>query len=218
MEKKTLGIIFGGVVLAGACCFGTYLIGSQTAETTINEHVVTLKNSQKMIDEKSKELAETQSNLDELRSDSKNKRDEIEKLEDELKETKKIISEKDNESTKLEEIKKEITAKNEESNSITAEIDKMNKELERLTKGVATAKAEPRSIPAGEFEVGKDIDAGRYRITSTNGRNGNFFINNGSDANIIIGSDNFGTPEYITTLDSGDTIEQTVGVTYQLVE
>ena len=94
----------------------------------------------------------------------------------------------------------------------------MNKELERLTKGVATSKAEPRSIPAGEFEVGKDIDAGRYRITSTNGSNGNFFINNGSDANIIIGNDNFGTPEYIANLDSGDTIEQTVGVTYQLVE
>jgi hypothetical protein len=76
-------------------------------------------------------------------------------------------------------------------------------------------------MPAGQLVVGKDIPAGRYKVTAI-GRGDNFFVYNSSGENlvntIIYSNSDLGVPEYVTLLSDGDVVDAHSPFKYQPVE
>ena len=101
--------------------------------------------------------------------------------------------------------------------TINGSIVEKNAELEKLTNIIVAKKQEPIQMPAGNFVVGTDVPAGRYKI-EPNGGSGNYFVNE-YKTNIILGvGDSFQLSEYIISLKTGDKIEQGLPVKYTAVE
>ncbi|MFC6714936.1 hypothetical protein [Branchiibius cervicis] len=63
------------------------------------------------------------------------------------------------------------------------------------------------TLYAGQFAVGEDIGAGRYKVTPGAGQSGNFFVDGGNYVNEILGgSDGLGVPSVEVDLSEGDVI------------
>lgn len=80
-----------------------------------------------------------------------------------------------------------------------------------------TVKSTPKKLSAGKYTVGKDVDAGRYKVTPV-GEGSNFVVYGGGDetdvtVNTILGQD--GEPSYTFDCSNGDVIqtESTVKLT-----
>ncbi|MFS7389882.1 hypothetical protein AB6884_10335 [Carnobacterium maltaromaticum] len=115
--------------------------------------------------------------------------------------------------------KKEEEKKNKqiELDTVNGSIGEKNAELEKLTNIIVAKKQEPIQMPAGNFVVGTDVPAGRYKI-EPNGGSGNYFVNE-YKTNIILGvGDSFQLSEYIISLKTDDKIEQGLAVKYTAVE
>ena len=203
MNKKNIGLIVGGIILCGIFIFGSFTIGKSQAQAELDGTMVTIKEAQSKKDSLNTEISKSEDTLADLKKDSDTKRDELEQLSDELSETKKIIETKD--------------SLNDDLSKLENDINDKNKQVEKLENGIIVLKKEPKNLPAGQFTVGNDIDAGRYRVTS-NGGSGNFFINDGMDANVMLGKEDYFVDEYITYLNEGDEIDQSIPVKFELIE
>lgn len=116
--------------------------------------------------------------------------------------------------TKIEEGKKN---KQTELDTINGSIGEKNAELEKLTNIIVAKKQEPTQMPAGNFVVGTDVPAGRYKI-EPNGGSGNYFVNEYKTSIILGVGDSFQLSEYIISLKTGNKIEQGLPVKYTAVE
>lgn len=207
MDKRL--IILGGIsiVLIG----GAFFIGSTQAKTTLNDTVVTIKTAEEKKSSLQQDIENAEKTLNDLKKDSEDKRDE-------LAETKQMISQKDSLTKEIDTLSSDIKLKKENITTLDEDIENKNKEVERLEKGIVELKAKPKDLPAGDFSVGVDIDAGRYRVTPRNGSIGSFSVNDGRIASVLLGNDSYSVKEYIVTLLDGDRINQTLPVTFQAVE
>ena len=209
MDKKLLVVCGISIALIG----GAFFIGSTQAKTTLNDSVVTIKTAEEKKSALLLEIENAEKRLEDLRTDLDTKQEEFD-------EAKRLISQKDSLTQEITTLDTELTTKKTESDTLSDDIESKNKEIEKLEKGIITLKSEPRNLPAGDFKVGADIDAGRYRVTpsSSAGVSGNFFVNDGMNANVILGNDSYSVNEYIVTLSEGDRINQTLPVTFELVQ
>lgn len=217
MNKKNIGLIVGGIILCGIFIFGSFTIGKSQAQAELDGTMVTIKEAQSKKDSLNTEISKSEDTLADLKKDSDTKRDELEQLSDELSETKKIIETKDSLNDDLSKLENDIKTKKETISDLDSNISDKNKQVEKLENGIIVLKKEPKNLPAGQFTVGNDIDAGRYRVTS-NGGSGNFFINDGMDANVMLGKEDYFVDEYITYLNEGDEIDQSIPVKFELIE
>jgi hypothetical protein len=83
---------------------------------------------------------------------------------------------------------------------------------------VEEAKSKPITLDAGRFVVGKDVPAGRYKVTPR-GAGSNFVTYDTSgvpDVNTILGSN--GVPSYTFAVDDGYIIESEEPVTLTKVK
>ena len=207
MDKKLLVVCGISIALIG----GAFFIGSTQAKTTLNDSVVTIKTAEEKKSALLLEIENAEKRLEDLRTDLDTKQEEFD-------EAKRLISQKDSLTQEITTLDTELTTKKTESDTLSGDIENKNKEIEKLEKGIITLKSEPRNLPAGDFKVGADIDAGRYRVTPNSGVSGNFFVNDGMNANVILGNDSYSVNEYIVTLSEGDRINQTLPVTFELVQ
>ncbi|QHZ52290.1 hypothetical protein [Paenibacillus larvae] len=123
-------------------------------------------------------------------------------------------------SEKQESAKKTI----EEADKRKNDIDKYQKEAEKYEKLAGEKKAEldkiesaikekkeaPIVLPAGKLTGGKDIPAGRYKVTKAGREGSNFIVTSASGelkANTIVAGGDHGVAEYVTSIDNGDTLD-----------
>lgn len=217
MKSKKVIYIIGVLILVSIVGVGTYFISMNSATATIENEVYSLQNV------RTKKIGEKQE-LDNLIKESKGKEKEINDLQSELntldtnlKDVKELISKKDTFEKEIKQLKMDKETKDLEFKNINENIATQNAELEKLKHTVIALKKEPREIPAGQFVVGTDIEAGRYRIEPVSGQ-GNYFINSGSNVNIILGNDEWSLSEYVLNLKNGDNIDQTLPVKYTAVK
>lgn len=206
MDKKLIIVSGISVLLIG----GAYFFGTTQAKANLNDTIVTIKTAEEKQSALQQDITKAEKTLEDLRIDSDSKRTE-------LAEAKQLIDQKDSLTKKVSTLSTDIDSKKNEVDVLAKDIEGKNKEIEKLEKGIVTLKAEPRDLPAGDFKVGSDIDAGRYKVTPNGGSSGNFFVNDGMDANVILGNDSFSVKEYVVTLSDGDKITQSLPVTFQLI-
>lgn len=95
--------------------------------------------------------------------------------------------------------------------SYDAEIASMQSDIAALSSQAETIRksmipnGKGVKLPAGQFIVGKDIPAGRYKVTGTS----NFMIDGSTDVNTILKGpdDDLGVSSYVCTLSDGDSIK-----------
>lgn len=185
-----------------------------------NNATTILKDKKFTIEQIEEEVSSVEQALDESKKEEEEKYAEIEQLREEYREVTTLVNTKGELQTNLDELKANSKQKEEEITSLDTEIKKKKKELEKLENGIVEKKEEPRNLPAGEFEVGKDIPAGRYKV-QPNGGSGNFFVNDGITANVILGnssSDEMFLKEYTMNLSDGDKISSNLPTKYIPVE
>ncbi|WP_431803780.1 hypothetical protein [Halobacillus andaensis] len=191
---------------------------SAEQSTELKEIEGNLKHSQ----EEYKEVLTLIDDKNALEEQMKTLTDDIETKEEE---NKKLIEElqqqiKDKEKETGQEIDKfdsQLKEKNGELKQLEEDIQAKKDELKAVTGNVEEAKGEPVTLSAGFFDVGKDLPAGRYKVTPASG-NGNFFVNDGMKVNILLGHDELFEEEYVFTADDGDVIELTLSATFTPIE
>ncbi|WP_276917445.1 hypothetical protein [Aneurinibacillus aneurinilyticus] len=208
MKNKKVLLGMGTVVLA----ILFYFVGSTTAKTTLNEKALSYSQLEQEIQKKNDELKTVTDNLSA-------KQKEFDTIKATYEEAKNLVSQK-------EKIKTDIQAAQKEQSAVVSKIDSTNKELqakqvelEKLSNAIVAKKQAPKQLPAGHFTVGKDIEAGRYKVTAS-GQGSNYVVYDslgGLKVNAILGG-SFGVSEYIVELADGDKIQEEMRVKYTAIE
>lgn len=108
--------------------------------------------------------------------------------------------------TKLDQLKTDLNSINEQITAKTAELNKLQGDI-------LVAKDNPITLPAGMFTIGKDIPAGRYRVSGSS----NFFAYNTRGSlivNTILGNGYFASGDYICDLQDGYTVKNAAKTTF----
>ncbi|MFA2720642.1 hypothetical protein [Bacillus paranthracis] len=184
-------------VVAGiAVLFIGSAIGSSGAKATIDKKQVSIADLDKEI--KSKEA-------------------ELNKQKDKNKEVLDIIAHKDKLVADTEKAQKQLDDKNKavsvaqgELDKISAKLKEKEDKLDAVTVGLIKAEGEPKTLGSGEYVVGKDVPAGRYKATPV-GQGSNFVVYDRDGiavVNTILGSsDTGGTGDYTFFCKDGNRIE-----------
>lgn len=164
MKNKKLGYVLGRIVIAIILVSGAYFVGTSTTKTKIEGKSYTLNElSSKLVEEK-KSIDMLNKDTDSKRTDLSELKQDVADLQSEKKDIEELIV---NRSTIEEEVaKKEEEKKNKqiELDTVNGSIVEKNAELEKLTYIIVAKKQEPIQMPAGNFVVGTDVPAGRYKI------------------------------------------------------
>lgn len=205
-----------------------YGMGNKSAKTPLSDKKVTYDGLLAEIVKKKNELSSVEDEV-------KVKLDESNTLDDEKKAVFKEISENQKEFDeameildKKEEILNEIKTsedqaflRNEDLEKLKSDIAAKEKELESVNRLIKEKDEKPLELPAGQFIVGKDIPADRYKVTPI-GRGSNFqtYDPDGRiDVNIILSNrEGHGLNEYVTYLFDGYIIDANTPAKYQPVE
>jgi hypothetical protein len=183
---KTVAIIVGLLI--------SYGIGSSGAEVTLEKEKVNYEELIKKIESAKVELKKEQANLD-----SKKK---------EVSEALALVNKKESLTLEVQKLEGELKSKKDEVTSLNNDIQSKKTELEKLTNIVKTKKEEPKVFSAGQYIVGKDFPAGRYKAVPV-GEGSNFIVFDKNDGtakvNTILGT--FGEPEYVFFCSDGDIME-----------
>lgn len=156
---------------------------------------------QQKIDDKNKELSEADNTLknEQAKIDA-----EIAKKQDELNSKTKefdaeIVKKQDELNNKTKEFDGKIAEKQDELNKKQAEVDSKQAELDKLSGEVVKAAGNPITVSAGDYIVGTDIKAGRYKVSGSS----NFVVYTSSGElyiNTILGDGTVGRGDYTATL------------------
>lgn len=138
--------------------------------------------------------------IDEYNSNKKKYDAELTGLQQKIDDKNKELSETDttlkNEQAKID---AQISAKQDELNKKQAEVDSKQAELDKLTGEVVKAAGDPITVSAGDYIVGTDFKAGRYKVSGSS----NFVVYTSSGElyiNTILGSSRVGRGDYVATL------------------
>ncbi|MGG0188255.1 hypothetical protein [Bacillus rhizoplanae] len=185
---------------------GSYSIGANGAKVAIDKEKVTYDEAQKKVEEKENELIYTKSKVKEGIEAEQKKLDD---KKEEVTETLALVDNKNQLKTEVDNLGKDVEAKKGEIGKLDSDIQSKQGELQQLTDGVKAKKEEPKTLGAGEWVVGTDVPAGRYKATAT-GRGSNFVVYNSSGrpiVNTILGSSSVGVGDYVFSCSNGDKIK-----------
>ncbi|RWS42195.1 hypothetical protein EKA14_17295 [Bacillus mycoides] len=195
----TLAVIVGLVI--------SYSIGASGAKVAIEKEKVTYDELKKQIDEKENELIYTKS---EVRKGIDEEQKKLDAKKEEVKSTLALVDNKNQLTSEIDKLSKDVEAKKGEVGKLDGDIQAKNSELQKLTEGVKAKQEEPRMLGAGEYIVGKDIPAGRYKATAV-GRGSNFVVfdskSGSATVNTILGNSSVGRGDYTFFAGSGDIIK-----------
>ncbi|MFE8697932.1 hypothetical protein ACFYKT_16445 [Cytobacillus sp. FJAT-53684] len=194
-----------------------YSIGEKSASTELSNEKVKYNELMNTINKKQNELSTLEKKKDDLNSEIKAKTKENTTIASEVKENKTAFDEAmkiiENKIAALEEIKtleNRASAKKTEINNLSNDIESKKSELASVSGQIKEKQGAPKKLSAGTFIVGKDIPAGRYKVTPV-GRGSNFAVYDSTGniiENTIISSiPDHGVPEFIVYLDEVNIIK-----------
>lgn len=184
----------------------SYSIGANGAKVAIDKEKVTYDEAKKKVEEKENELIYTKSKVKEG-IDAEQKKLDDKKAE--VTETLALVDNKNQLKSEVDNLGKDVEAKKGEIGKLDADINSKKAELEKLTTGVKAKSEEPRTLGAGEYVVGKDVPAGRYKATAI-GRGSNFVVYSSSGrptVNTILGDSSVGVGDYVFSCSNGNVIK-----------
>lgn len=128
----------------------------------------------------------------------------------EFDQAKALVDQKDQLTQQIHDSKATLSSLGEKVNELNADNDNKQSELSKITGGIKVKKEAPKVLSSGQYIVGKDIPAGRYRATNI-GECSNFFVYDESGeavVNTILGDPSTGgTGDYVFFCDDGNIIQ-----------
>ncbi|PLR99583.1 hypothetical protein [Bacillus sp. T33-2] len=195
-----------------------YNIGVSGAKITLEEKKVNYDELVKEIRAKEKEVDETKQKIADVEFELKEIEEEFNAKQAEFEEAKKVVENKQSIENDIAKLNSDLETKKGEIAAIDANIKAKNDELASITGQIQEKKDAPKQLPAGNFTVGKDIPAGRYKVVPV-GQGSNFIVYSGSGrlkVNTILGS--FGVGEYVFDAAEGDNIQTEAPAKFIAVE
>jgi Skp family chaperone for outer membrane proteins len=175
-----------------------FSLGSNSASVDLGKEKVKLDKLTSMVKDK-------QNKLDTIDKEYKSKSAEFEAA-------KKVVADKTSAENQIADLNKQIDSKKGEIAGLDGQIKSKNDQLASLTGQIQAKNEAPKVLPAGQFVVGKDVPASRYKAVP-NGEGSNFVVyssSGGLKVNTILGS--IGVCEYIFYAESGDQIKTEASV------
>jgi Skp family chaperone for outer membrane proteins len=160
--------------------------GRGTATVELNKEKVDFVKMDKRLSEIKKEIKTYEHKLD-------NKKQEVNEAMNALKQRDQLQAE-------IEKLQSDLS-------NMKAEADNKRSELQKLTGEIKTRKSQPKVFNAGQYVIGKDLPAGRYKAVPV-GQGSNFIVydkNGIPKVNTILGQ--FGEKEYVFFCSDGDTMQ-----------
>lgn len=202
---KTIGLLKAkkwAVAGVSAALITSYAVGSSSAQADIDGKKLNYDQVVKKIEAINAELKKKQ---DELKAQDKR----LEARKAEVDHALDLADRKDELTKDIDAKTTELDNKKNELSQVEASIKEKQAELDKLTNTVAAKQEEPRQLSAGDYTVGTDIPASRYKAVPV-GRGSNFIVYDvagGLKVNTILG-DNFGLgeKEYVFYAEDGDRI------------
>jgi len=154
---------------------------------------------QKQIDDKKRELA-----------DQKAKNQEVFDM----------IAKKDEYQSELNDVKSKLSDAQSQLTDTKSQLKDAQTKLAKLNGDILKAKGAPKTLSSGQYIVGHDIPAGRYKASAV-GRGSNFFVYDDSGTpvvNTILGNSMVGTGDYVFACDDGYVIQTEAPVKLTPVE
>jgi DNA repair exonuclease SbcCD ATPase subunit len=193
-----------------------YFIGNSTAAVKLEGQKVKyekltgkLADKENELAEKSEEVKNREAELNQVKKEIESKTDTLESKKKEYSEAIAIISEKEKVQEEIKHSSENLDAAKAEAAKLKKEIDAKKLELASIEGKIIEKKEAPKTLSAGQYIVGKDLQAGRYKAVP-NGEGSNFFVYDSSGmaaVNTILGNDSFSVPEYVFFCDDGNVIE-----------
>ena len=200
-------ITVAGVILAVSL---SYTIGLGNAKTELNGEMVKFNKLTTEVGKEQEKLEDLNAKLTETEDDLDSKKVEYDKAV-------KAISDKAALETEIDRLGKVVETKTAEIAKLEETIIGKTEEIASLDGKITEKASQPVTLSAGFFTVGKDLQSSRYKVVPAGG-SGNFFVNEGSKVNIILGDGDFGESEYIFTASDGDEIELTTSAKFIPIE
>jgi peptidoglycan hydrolase CwlO-like protein len=195
---KTAGVFVGISII--------FSWGNASAKVDLGKEKVSYDELVKVIKDKQGEIKSVESKLSDIQKQYSDKQTEFD-------EAMKVVNNKKSMEDEIAKLEGTLKSKQGDIKSLDSKISSKEKELASITGEIQEKKDKPKVLSAGKYTVGKDIPAGRYKAVPNRG-SGNFFINDGADANIMLGKGEFYEPEYIFEVVDGDEIEITMSVKF----
>lgn len=177
----------------------SFIIGKQTTTVAIDNEKVRYDELLEKVESKEKSLSTYQDNLEQLNDNLTKETDKYNDLR-KIVETNEAIVAEINEYKSSKEIKdQEISTLDTKITTLNTDIEAKKAELASISEAVIKQKAAPIQLSAGQYIVGQDIPAGRYKAVPV-GRGSNLFVydtSGSSVVNTILGNSDISTPEYV---------------------
>ncbi len=210
-ETIIVSVIIGCFLLIGTYSLGRFIATDRESDLLMADQKVAADAQYQELCEKAEQKQEELTGIEKELSDS----------EQELRDNKEIIQKIQDHEKKISELSGTISKKQGEIATLTKKVDELNSavsqkqaELDKLNGDIVKAKGQPIKLISGTYTVGKDVPAGRYRISGSS----NFIVNNGLKINTILGDSIVGSGDYIGYLDEGDVIDNHAPATLTPVE
>lgn len=177
----------------------SYSIGKNTATISLEKEKVTYDELQNQIKGKESDLSQLTKTLTELETTISEKNSTNKELNTEISNKESLLKEVELYSTSKTEKTQEITNLDSEITKLSADIESKKTELASVSEAIIKQKAAPIQLSAGQYIVGQDIPAGRYKAIPV-GRGSNLFVfdtSGSSVVNTILGNSDISTPEYV---------------------
>nr|WP_263326945.1 hypothetical protein [Neobacillus sp. Marseille-Q6967] len=215
---KKVAIVAVAVIIFVSSGYG---IGLNSAKTEINGEKLKYEEVVKEIEDAKKDIDTYEAKVKEIQSKIKSVNNEYAQRKTEFDEALKIFEQKDTIAAEVTKLSGEVESKKGEIATLDTSIQSKKNEIASLDQVIKEKKEAPIQLPAGQFVVGKDIPAGRYKVLPV-GRGANFFVydSNGNNVvnTIIYSNSDFGVSEYITLLSDGYIIDAHSSFKYVPVE
>lgn len=189
-------------------------MGKANAKVPLNDKKVDYDQLVLKIQEKEKELAATEVEIEKKQEENTSLDDEknsisadISKHQAEFDEGMEVSKNKDKILKEISSHEKDLEIKKKDLEGLEGNIASKQEELETVNQLIKEKGEEPIQLSAGTFTIGSDVPAGRYKAMPV-GRGSNFVVYDSAgrlDVNTILGS--YGEPEYIFFAEDGGTIE-----------
>jgi hypothetical protein len=185
-----------------------YGMGNSSAQVDLGKEKVNYDKLVKEIKSKKQEVKDIQSKLDDINKQYDDKKSQFDAANA-------ILDNQKQAQDNLDKIQNDIKTKQDQIKSLDSQISAKQKELASVTGQIDKAKGAPKILPAGQFEVGKDVPASRYKAVPVG--SGSNFVVYASDGelkvNTILGDHaGLGTSEYVFTAEDGDKIQTEASV------
>jgi predicted phage tail protein len=189
----------GGSVLIFILAF---TVGTNAATVDLEKEKVTYEELSTKIEDLNTKMETKEQELSAIKNNIKEKQNEYD-------ETLEIIAQKDDIKEEARKIERETQAKEKAIEKLDADIKAQETVLASVSGKVKEKEDDPIQLSAGQFIVGSDIPASRYKVVAA-GNSGNFVVYSSYGdlkVNTILGNGDFGVKEYVFFAEVGDSID-----------